>query len=92
MSAGHKQILSPCTGNKKRKAWNNTRAKYMSEERRQNLFKTDRGSYYNQKDWVEEFIDDKRAFSNGSDSDYGDNDDENYNENMEAVVRRCSSK
>ena len=25
-------------------------------------------------------------------SDDGDNDDDNYNENMEAVVRRCYSK
>ena len=45
-----------------------------------------------QEEWVEDFLDDKGAFYNGSESDDGDNDDENYNENMEAVVRRCSSK
>ena len=51
----------------------------MPEERRQNLAETDRGSYYNQEEWVEEFLDDKGAFYNGSESDDGDNDDENYN-------------
>ena len=48
MSAGHKRILSPFTGLKKRKAWNNAREKHMPEERRQNLAETARGSYYNQ--------------------------------------------
>ena len=68
-------------------------AKYMPEKRRQNLSETSRWSYCcNQEEWVEEFLDDKGAFYNGSESDDGDNDDENYNENMEAVVRRCSSK
>ena len=61
----------------------------MPEGRRQNLPETDRGSYYNQEEWVEKFLDDKGAFYNGSD---GDNDDENYNENIEAVVRIGSSK
>ena len=63
----------------------------MPEERRQNLAETNRGSFYNQEEWVEEFLDDKGAFYTGSESDDGDND-ENYNKNMEAVVRRCSSK
>ena len=63
----------------------------MPEERRQNLSETDRGSYYNQEEWVEEFLDDKSVFYNGSESDDGDNDNENYNENMEVVIRRCSS-
>ena len=47
MSDGRKRILSPFTGRKKRKAWNKTGEKYMSEESRQNLAETDRGSYYN---------------------------------------------
>ena len=64
----------------------------MPEERRQNLAQTDRRSFYNQEEWVEEFLDDKGAFYNGRESDDGDNDDENYNENMEVVVRRCSLK
>ena len=92
MPAGRKQILSPFTAHKKQKSWNNTKEKYMPEERRQNLAETDRGSFYNQEEWVEEFLDDKGAFYNGSECDDGDNDDENYNDNMEAVVRRCSSK
>ena len=64
----------------------------MPEERSQNLAEADRGSFYNQEEWVEESLHDKGAFCNDSESDDGDNDDENYNENMEAVVRRCSSK
>ena len=64
----------------------------MPKKRRQNLGETNRGSYYKQEKWVEEFLDDKGVFYNGNESDGGDNDDENYNENMEAVVRRYSSK
>ena len=64
----------------------------MPKERQQNLAETDRGSYYNQEEWAEEFLDDKVAFYNSSESDDGDNNDENYNENMVAVVYRCSSK
>ena len=64
----------------------------MLEERKQNLAETDRRSYYNQGEQLEEFLDDKSAFYNVSESDDGDNDDEHYNENMETVVRRCSSK
>ena len=63
----------------------------MSEERRQNLAETDMGSYYNQEERLEEFLDNKGAFYNGTESVDSDNDDENYNENIEAVVRRCSS-
>ena len=83
MSDGRKRILSPFTGRKKRKAWNKTREKYVPEERRQNLAETDRWSYYNQEEWLEEFLDDKVAFYNGSESDDSDNDDENYNKNNE---------
>ena len=32
------------------------------------------------------------AFSDGKESDHGDNDDENFNENIEAFVRRCTLK
>ena len=92
MSGGRKRILSPFTGHKKRIAWNKTREKYMLEERKQNLAETERGSYYNQKEWLEEFLDDKAAFCNGIESNDSDNDYENYNENIETVVRRCSSK
>ena len=47
MSDDRKQIQSLSTGSKKRKAWNKTGEKYMSEESRQNLAETDRGSCYN---------------------------------------------
>ena len=63
----------------------------MPVERRQNLAETDRGSYYNQEEWLEVFFDDKSEFYNGSKSDDSYND-ENYNENIEAVVHECSSK
>ena len=33
-----------------------------------------------------------RTFYNGNETDDSDNDDENHNENIEAVVCRCSSK
>ena len=69
MSGSRKRILSPLIGQKKRKAWNNTREEYMLEERKQNLAETDRASYYNQEEWLEEFLDDKDAFYNGSESD-----------------------
>ena len=55
----------------------------MPEERRQNFGETDRLSNYSQVEWLEEFLDDKDAFYNGSESDDSDNDDENYNKNNE---------
>ena len=64
----------------------------MPEERRQNLARTDSGSYNNQEEWLKEFLGDKGKFYNGSENDDSDNDDENYNENIEAVICRCSSK
>ena len=57
----------------------------MLQERRQNLPETDRGSYYNQEECLEEFFDDKGAFYNGSESDDSKNDEETYNENIEAA-------
>ena len=66
---------------------NSTREKEL-EERRQNVAEIDKGSSYDQEEWVEEFFDDKSAFYNGSESDNGDNDDENYNENNNQ--NRCS--
>ena len=64
----------------------------MPEERRQNLAETDRGSYYKQEEWLEAFLEEKSAFSDGSERDDSDHDDEDYNENIEAFIRRCSSK
>ena len=45
----------------------------MPEEREQNLAKTDRGSYYNQGEWLVEFLDNKSAFCDGSESDDSEN-------------------
>ena len=53
----------------------------MPEERRRNLAETYRGSYYNQEEWLEEFLDDERAFYNGSESSDSDNNNEDNNEN-----------
>ena len=68
-------VLLP--GVKERKAWNNTREKYKSVKRRQNLAETDRVSYYNIEEWLEEFLDGKSAFYHDSESDDSINDDEN---------------
>ena len=92
MPGGRKRILSRFTRRKKRKAWYKTRVKYIPEERRQNLAEIDWESYYNQEAWLEGFLDDKAAFYNSSKSDGTENDDENYNEKIDDVVRRCSSK
>ena len=48
MSGGRTRILSPFTGCKKRKAWNETREQYIPEERRKNLAETGKGAYYKQ--------------------------------------------
>ena len=53
----------------------------MPEQIRQNLAETDRWLYYNQEEWLEEFLDENEVFSNGSESDASDNDHENHNEN-----------
>ena len=51
-----------------------------------------RGSYYKQEEWLETLLDENSAFSDGSESDDSNNDDEDCNENIEAFVRRCPSK
>ena len=34
----------------------------MAEEKRKNLAEADKGSYFNQEEWLEEFLDDKNEF------------------------------
>ena len=68
MPFGRKSILSPFTGRKKRKPWNETRLNYMPAKRRQNLPETDKGSYYKEA-WLEELLDSKGAFYHGNESD-----------------------
>ena len=64
----------------------------MPEERGQNWTETDRRSYYNQEEWLEKVSDEKGAFYYCSENDGSENDDDNYTENIEAVVRKCTSK
>ena len=52
MSDGCKLILSPFTGRKKQKAWNETREKYMPED----------DHTKKQEEWLEAFLEDKSAF------------------------------
>ena len=47
---------------------NETREKYIPEEKRQNLTGADKRSYYNQEKWLQEFSDDKGAFYNGTEA------------------------
>ena len=68
MCGGCKRILSPFAGCKKWKAWNKTREKYILEEKRQNLAEAEKGSYYNQEEWLEEFFGDKGAFCNDTEA------------------------
>ena len=56
-----------------------------SEESRQNSAETDRVSYYNQEEWLEESLVNEGGFYSGSESDGSDNDDEIYNENNEQL-------
>ena len=67
----------------------------MPEKRRQNLAETDRGSYYNQEEWLEEFLDDKSAFYDDSESDDSENDNENFDKKekqsfSDVLQNRCS--
>ena len=67
----------------------------MPEKRRQNLAETDRGSYYNQEEWLEEFLDDKSAFYDDSESDDSENDNENFDKKEKqsfsgVLQNRCS--
>ena len=55
MSDGHKRILSPFTGCKKRKTWYQTREKYMPVKQTIDLAETDRGGSYYEEERIEEF-------------------------------------
>ena len=83
MSGGRKRILSPFTVHIKQKAWNKTR---------ENICRNSREIILQSRGMVEEFWDDKSTFYNCREKDDSDNDDEDYNENIEAVAHRCCSK
>ena len=69
-------------------AWNKTRVKYVPVKRRQNLAKTDKGSYYRE-EWLEEFLDSKGAFYNGNES---DNDENNEQQHYRRVLPKVATK
>ena len=81
MSANRKRILSPFGGHKKRIPPNKKQRTVITKENRQNLADTDRGSCYNQEEWLEEFLEDKGIFYNDSDS-----DSETYNNESSSMV------
>ena len=74
MPDGHKRILTPFSGCKKPKVWKKTREKYMPVKTRQNLAERDKGSHYKE-EWLEEILDSKGAFYNGSESDNDENNE-----------------
>ena len=77
--------LSLFTEYKRQKGWSKTREIYMLDEKIQNLAETDRGSYYNQEEWLEEFLDDKGTFYNCSESDDSKNDYDNYGRKYRSI-------
>ena len=70
-------------GGKTKKIGKRLEKNICHKKKRRNLAETDRGSYYNQEEWLEEFLDNKGEFYNGSERDDSDNDDEIDNENNE---------
>ena len=76
-------MLSPFTEYNKRKPWIKAGEKYMLGEKRESLAETDTGSYYNQGEWLEEFLDGNGAIYNDNENDDSDNDDKNCNKNNE---------
>ena len=76
MSDGHKRILSPFTGCKKRKAWNQTREKYMPVKQTKLSWNRSRGIIL-RRGTNRRVLDSKGACYNGNESD----DVESYYEN-----------
>ena len=92
MSDQRKRISSnPFTGKKKRKAWNK-KPKTFESEKKENLAISDKGSYYNQGQWLEEYENglyfdlessEETDFSDDdlSESDYTSSDEESSDDN-----------
>ena len=91
MSADRKRILSPFGGRKKRIPANKKERTVMTKENRQNLADTDRASYYNQEEWLEEFLEDKGIFYNNSDSDSETYDNESSSDGDDELEEVCKS-
>ena len=65
MSDGCKQILSPFTGRKKRKAWNKIKDKHIPAKRRQNITETNKKHITKRND-QKNFLDSKDRLYNGN--------------------------
>ena len=63
----------------------------MAKENRQNLAKTDRGSYYNQEKWLEEFLKGKGIFYNDGDIDSETYDNESSSDRNDEQEEVCES-
>ena len=91
MSADRKRLLSPFGGRKKRIPPTKKQRTVMTKENRQNLANTDRGSYYNQEEWLEEFLELKGIFYNDSDSDSETYDNESSSDGDDEQEEVCES-
>ena len=78
MSADQKHILSQFGGHKKRIPPNKKQRTVRTKENGQYL--ADRVSYYNQEEWLEEFLEDEGIFYNDSSSDSETYDNESSND------------
>ena len=63
----------------------------MTKENRQNFIDTDRGSYYNQEKWLEEFLEVKGIFYNDNDSDSETYDNESLSDGDDELEEVCES-
>ena len=63
----------------------------MTKENRQNLANTDRGSYYNQEEWLEELLKDKGIFYNDSNIDSETYDNESSSDRNGEQEEVCES-
>ena len=91
MPAYRKGILSPFGGRKKRIPPNKKQRTVMTKENRRNLANTDRGSYYNQEEWLEEFLEVKVIFYKDSDSDSETYNNESSSDGDDEQEEVCES-
>ena len=91
MSADRKRVLNPFGGRKKRIPPNKKQRTVMTKEKRQNLTDMDRGSYYNQEEWLKEFLEDKGIFYNDDDSESETYDNESSSDGDDEKEKVCES-
>ena len=63
----------------------------MTKEKRQNLTDMERGSYYNQEEWLKEFLEDKGIFYNDDDSESETYDNESSSDGDDEKEKVCES-